>query len=132
MRRTSRSSRDCSSRSSSSDSTSSATAYATRSIRGGKNKLLGKTALELLKRAVVGLRREALVDHLVRARDVAGAKRRVGQPHLQGSVWAAFIDRAIEPADGERWLAEPYRVIRNLRRHRSERLLVADERRVFQ
>ena len=73
--------------------------------------LAGKAALELLKRRVVGLRRQPFIDHLMRAGDVAGAPRRVGEPDLQCGARAGFVDRAIEPAHRERRLAEPHRII---------------------
>ena len=93
---------------------------------------VGKPALELFELEIAGLGRQALVDHLMCARDVTGAKRGVGQLQMERRAWPRFVDRAIEPADRERRLAQPHRVVGNLRGYGRHGFLVADERRVFQ
>jgi hypothetical protein len=77
------------------DSIFSATAFATLSTRGAD------TPLQLLERAVVWFGRQALVNHLIRARDVAGAPGGFGELQLQRAARPSFIDRAIEPANGQ-------------------------------
>ena len=62
----------------------------------------GSRRFSCWREAIVGLRRQPLIDYLMRAGDIAGAAGGFGELQLQRWARAGFINRAIEPPHGER------------------------------